>query len=360
MTATRREFRYRPRGPYSLAATASRFKRFPEAVDRFDGDAYGRLLPIGRGGVRIEVRQAGPPGRPGLRVLLEGAGARTDAATSAALRVVEIGLGAGLDVRPFYRIFRTDPLLAAPLRHSRGLRIAGAPSLWEAIVTAVLSQQVNLAFAYDVRRELALAYGRRARFEGESWVAFPTPERIARERVSTLRRFRLSRAKAKTLARVSRAFASGALSEAEVARPPDEDAIALLTGIPGIGRWTAEIAMLRGFGRPDVFPGGDLGVVKYLATELLGHRSRVAEETMRRFAERWRPYRGLALAYAYAEIASRREEAGSLARSKRPPAREARPLSGARSRRRPPTGTVRPAAPGGASPPAASRRAASR
>jgi DNA-3-methyladenine glycosylase II len=298
--------RYRLTGPYSLAATASRFTRWPETVDRFDGTVYRRLLPVGRG-VLLEVRQAGTSGRAELRATLHGSPADRAAAATAARRVVEIGLGAGLDVRPFYRAFASDPLLGGALEHSRGLRIAGSGSLWEAIVTAVLSQQVNLAFAYDVRRELALAFGRRARFSGETYVAFPTPERIARETPRSLRRFRLSGAKSRTLTRAAREFASGRISEAALEPLPDEEAIERLTAIKGIGRWTAEIALLRGLGRADVFPGGDLGVVKYLAIELLGHRARVTEEKMRRFARRWSPYRGLALVYAYAEITRRRE-----------------------------------------------------
>jgi DNA-3-methyladenine glycosylase II len=298
--------RYRLSGPYSLAATASRFTRWPEVVDRFDGTVYRRLLPVGRG-VLVEVRESPDRARGELRVCLRGNASDRRAARAAARRVVEIALGARLDARPFYRAFRNDPLIGDSLRHSRGLRIAGSASLWEAIVTAVLSQQVNLVFAYDVRRELALAFGRRARFAGESYVAFPTPERLARETPRRLRRFRLSGAKSRTLVAVARAFASGRISEELLEPLPDEDAIERLTAIKGIGRWTAEIALLRGFGRPDVFPGGDLGVVKYLAIELLGRRARVTEEAMRRFARRWRPYRGLALVYAYAEIMRRRQ-----------------------------------------------------
>ncbi len=279
--------------------------RWPEVVDRWDGETYRRLLPVGRSGVLVEVQETARRGAP-LRVTLRGDAAEIGAARRPARRVVEIGLGAALDARPFYRAFRRDPLLSDALRYSRGLRIAGTATLWEAVVTAVLSQQVNLAFAYDVRRELALAFGRRARFGEEAYVAFPTPERVAREPERCLRTFRLSRAKAGAIARLARAFAAGELSEEGIAALPDEAAIDRLTAIKGVGRWTAEIALLRGQGRADVFPGGDLGVVKYLAIELLGHRSRVTEARMRRFAERWRPYRGLALVYAYAEIARRR------------------------------------------------------
>ena len=50
-------FSYLPRGPYSLTATAERFTRWPEVVDRWDGETYRRLLPVGRSGVLLEARQ---------------------------------------------------------------------------------------------------------------------------------------------------------------------------------------------------------------------------------------------------------------------------------------------------------------
>jgi len=295
-----------PRGPYSLAHTAARFTRFPEVVDRFDGTTYRRLILVGPSPILVEVRQVGSVTRPALEVTLQGRAPVSAAARQAALELVGTALGAGLDVRPYYRAFRNDALLGELLRSFRGLRIAGCPSLWEATVTAVLSQQVNLVFAYDVRRELALAFGGRARFAGETYVAFPTVRRFSRLSESELRRFRLSGAKADTLLRLAEEFASGHLSEHEIRSLSDEKAIARLTAIKGVGRWTAEIALLRGQGRPDIFPGGDLGVVKYLATQLLGHQSPVTETAMRNFAERWRPYRGLALMYAYAEINRRK------------------------------------------------------
>jgi DNA-3-methyladenine glycosylase II len=301
-------FRIAPRRPYSLALTASRFTRFPEVVDRFDGHVYRRLLPVGRRGVLVSVEQVGSPARAVLEVSLQGPEAATPAARKAARELVEIALGASTDVGAFYRANRTDPVLAAPIRDFRGLRIAGWPSVWEALLTAVLSQQVNLKFAYDIRRELAECFGRRARFGGQLYTAFPLPEALSAETPRTLRRFRLSGAKAVAIDGLARAFASGSLSEAQLAALSDEEAIARLIELKGIGRWTAEIALLRGLGRTDIFPAGDLGVVKYLAQGLLGRRAKAAEGQMRRFAERWAPHRGFALVYAYAELA-RREEA---------------------------------------------------
>ncbi len=303
---SRLRFSVIPQRPYSLALTAERYTRFPEVVDRFDGRVYRRLLPIGRGGVLVSVAQEGPPARALLRVSLEGSAADSAAAGETARRIVEVALGAASDVRAFYRAQGEDALLADSIRDFRGLRIAGAPSLWEALVTAILAQQVNLRFAYDIRRELALAFGRRARFGGETFVAFPSPASMASEASESLGDFRLSRAKAKAISGLARAFADGTLAESEIAALPDEQAIERLTEFRGVGRWTAEIGLLRGLGRTDIFPAGDLGVVKYLAQGLLGRRAKAKEDEMRRFAERWQPHRGLALVYGYAELNRRK------------------------------------------------------
>jgi DNA-3-methyladenine glycosylase II len=301
-------FLIRPRRPYALALTASRYTRFPEIVDRFDGRTYRRLLRAGPEAVLLSVAQRGGPDRAILEVALDGSGAESPQAEDAARRLVARALGADSDVEPFYRACAGDPLLAASIRDFRGLRIAGHPSLWEALVTAVLCQQVNLRFAYDIRREMALELGRRARIAGELHVAFPSPEAVARLTPRQLRRFRLSRNKATAIRGLARAFADGTLAEDAIAAMPDESAIEALTGFGGVGRWTAEIALLRGLGRTDIFPAGDLGVVKYLAVGLLGRSARVAEAEMRLFAERWKPHRGFALVYAYAEL-SRRQAA---------------------------------------------------
>src|SRR6185503_19713890 len=158
--------------------------------------------------------------------------------------------------------------------------------LWEALVTAVLAQQVNLAFAFAIRAHLATAFGRRARFHGETFRAFPEPGRVARAGEPGLQGFRQSRNKIGTLARLAAAFADGDLSEDEVAALPDELAIERLTSVKGVGRWTAETALMRGLGRPDAYPAGDLSVVKYLAETLFEHGRSGTEVEMRAHAER--------------------------------------------------------------------------
>lgn len=78
----------------------------------------------------------------------------------------------------------------------------------------------------------------------------------------------------------------------------DEDAIAALTLIKGIGRWSAEIYLLFAEGRPDIWPAGDLAVQEDVG-RLLGHDTRPGEKLVRELAEPWRPYRGAAAIFAW-------------------------------------------------------------
>jgi DNA-3-methyladenine glycosylase II len=300
-------FDFVPERPYSLTRTAERFARFPDAVDLFDGAVYRRLLPV-RPAALLSVRQEGAPGAALLRVRLDGPGASASGARAAAVRILQRSLGAGSDVKPFERAFRRDPLLGPAVARHRGLRVAGAPTVWEALVFAVLAQQIHMGFAASIRRDLVLAFGRRARIGGELFLDFPTPGRIAAAGTRGLSGFRLSKGKRDTILRLARGFAGGTLSAEQLESLPDEAFVERLTRIRGVGRWTAEVALLRGAGRPDAFPAGDLSIVKYLAVGLLGRAALSTEREMREMSERWRPHRSLALAYMYAALAGKRQE----------------------------------------------------
>jgi DNA-3-methyladenine glycosylase II len=78
----------------------------------------------------------------------------------------------------------------------------------------------------------------------------------------------------------------------------DEEAVAALTMIKGIGRWSAEIYLLFAEGRPDIWPAGDLAVQEDVG-RLLGHDVRPTEKLVRELAENWRPYRGAAAIFAW-------------------------------------------------------------
>ncbi len=120
-----------------------------------------------------------------------------------------------------------------------------------------------------------------------------TADRIVREPEDALRALGLSRPKVRYARLLAEAVAGGRLDLAAVERLPDAEAMAALTAVTGIGRWTAEIYLLFALGRPDIWPAGDLALQESLRRlKRLGARPGPA--TMDALARTWRPYRGTA------------------------------------------------------------------
>jgi DNA-3-methyladenine glycosylase II len=155
-----------------------------------------------------------------------------------------------------------------------------------ALLRTIVGQQVSVAAARSMWDKLTGAYGDP-----------PDLARLAAASDEELRALGQSRQKAGYLRSLATLTLSG---ELDLAKLPDdnEEAIALLTKVKGIGRWSAEIYLLFAEGRPDVFPAGDLAVQIELG-RLLGTKERPAEEWLRTRAGSWAPYRGAAAVLAW-------------------------------------------------------------
>ena len=154
------------------------------------------------------------------------------------------------------------------------------------LLRTIVGQQVSVAAARSMWGKLEAAYG-----------SPPDLERILKASDEELRTAGISRQKAG----YSRSLAELVLSgELDLANLPadDEEAIALLTKIKGIGRWSAEIYLLFAEGRRDVWPAGDLAV-QIAIGRLLGLDDRPTEKQLRELGEAWRPHRGAAAVLAW-------------------------------------------------------------
>ena len=157
----------------------------------------------------------------------------------------------------------------------------GADALFASLASSVVSQQLSVKAAATIWERLKTAAGGKV-----------TADTIYVMNESEMRLAGLSAAKVRTLKELSKAVKDG-LDLPALRKLPEEEAIARLTKVWGIGTWTAEMFLIFALGRPDVFSPGDLGVVRAIE-ELYGlekdsHRSKYVE-----VAERWAPYRSVA------------------------------------------------------------------
>jgi DNA-3-methyladenine glycosylase II len=172
------------------------------------------------------------------------------------------------------------------------------PTGFATLIQAILAQQVSRASADAIWLRLAAA------------VDPFTPEGVLALDEPALRRLGLSQQKARYARALAAAIAEGRLDLRRLGRTADEDAIAMLTAVPGIGRWTAEIYLLAAHQRPDVWPAADLALM--IAVERLkGLPARPNLKQMIGLAEAWRPWRAVAarLLWHYYRMTRGREAA---------------------------------------------------
>lgn len=191
-----------------------------------------------------------------------------------------------------------DPHLGPLMQRYAGLRVVRAPNLYETLLVAVLGQQVSVASAQAVRRRLMAELGDRVTADGQEYSGYPPPERLLEAGPDGLRALGASRQKARYLLEVAQRAVAGELGRAAFAGLSDEAAVARLCEIPGVGRWTAEVALMRGLGRPDAFPAADVGLM-VAAQRLLGLSHRPTESELRMVAERWQGWRSYAAFYLW-------------------------------------------------------------
>ncbi|MEW9834168.1 DNA-3-methyladenine glycosylase [Mesorhizobium sp. ZMM04-4] len=186
-----------------------------------------------------------------------------------------------------------DRLCAADPRLEKVRALAGDVPLRRAepgfasLVSIVVAQQVSRASADAI-------FGRLA-----SLVDPLTPHALAAADDTVFRAAGLSRPKVRTLRAASEAVLGG-LDLVRLCDLDAEQAIAALTSVSGIGRWTAEVYLLSAAGHPDVFPARDVALQTAVG-RALGIDPRPAEDALRRIAETWAPHRGVAsrLFWAY-------------------------------------------------------------
>jgi DNA-3-methyladenine glycosylase II len=160
---------------------------------------------------------------------------------------------------------------------------------FSALVRAIIFQQLATAAASTIHDRVMTSMGCRSCPPPATWLA--TPE-------DRLRAAGLSNQKLRYILDLCRHVNDGTLDTRRLHRMPDEDVIATLTQVKGIGRWTAEMYLIFHLQRPDVLPLGDLGVVTGFA-KVYGGGVKVPPDAMTAHAEQWRPYRSIGSWYMW-------------------------------------------------------------
>ena len=285
-------------GPLDAAATLARYHLWGEdPANRLDGDVFRRVLRLDGRLLPYEVRWVGTVDDAQLTITLPDAdGPGVAGAVTAEVRRI---FGLDFDLAGFYRMAKSDRALSPLVARLYGLRPTLSPTPLEMLVGSITAQQVNLSFAFACRARLVRRFGTPVRVAGADLYAFPEAAALAAARPRTLRALKYSTRKAEYIRDLARAVLAGTLDLEALACAPNGDVIERLTGLRGVGRWTADWFLARCCGRGDVCPAGDLAVRKAFEYHY-GRGRALGEEAIRRRARARGEHQNLAVHYLLA------------------------------------------------------------
>lgn len=161
--------------------------------------------------------------------------------------------------------------------------------LYEDLIESIISQQLSVKASDTIYKRFKQLFGKDR---------CPSPQDVLKTTDETIRTAGISFQKISYIKSVADAFISGLINIKKIKQMSDEEVIAALTQIRGVGKWTAEMVLIFTLNRPDVFSLGDLGL-RNAITKLYGITN---QKEMLKLSEKWKPYRSTACWYLWRSL----------------------------------------------------------
>jgi DNA-3-methyladenine glycosylase II len=206
------------------------------------------------------------------------------------------------DLRPFYSMAENDPLLKSLVQNYFGLRIVGVEDLFEALCWAIMGQQINLTFAYTLKRRFVESFGEKITYKDQDYWLFPRPEIIADLSIDDLAKLQFTRRKSEYIIGMATLMKNGILSKQNLLHMNDfKQAEKELIKIKGIGPWTANYVLLRCLKDPSAFPIEDVGIHNAIKQQLKMAQKPSIEE-IQQLSSGWGNWKAYATFYLWRSL----------------------------------------------------------
>jgi DNA-3-methyladenine glycosylase II len=202
------------------------------------------------------------------------------------------------DLMTFYNMAKVDPLLKIPVQEFQGLRVIGVPDLFEALCWGILGQQINLAFAYTLKRQFVERFGSSIDIDSKKYWIFPSFKQVAKLTPVDLKDIKMTVKKSEYIIGVAQLMASGELSKEKLMDMDFKEAEKSLIKIRGIGPWTANYVLMRCLRFPEAFPIDDVGLhnaIKFL----MGSEKKPTKDELNELSLKWTGWQAYATFYLW-------------------------------------------------------------
>lgn len=269
-----------------------------ECMHQIIDDALIKLIPVGTESFIVEIRQGTEEQTLQIRILCGSKEPSSDDQLDITRYVTDM-FDVNRNLQPFYTMAAGDPLLNPVVTSFYGLRTIGIPDLFEALCWGIIGQQINLPFAYTLKRRFVECYGQSMRWDGDTYWKFPEPERIAALQVADLLPLQMTTKKSEYLIGVAKLMAEGSLTKQRLLDLQDcKAAEKQLIAIRGIGPWTANYVLMRCLRYTSAFPIQDVGLHNAIQ-HVLGLDKKPTIERIKELSASWAGWEAYATFYLW-------------------------------------------------------------
>lgn len=286
-----------PVAPYDFTLSTGIYSTGDPQIRKSEAGRFWQVIRIDERLALAEIRSTGTTNHPVLKVSLHMDNPPEQAEREKAGDLIAWILSLNDYLAPFYQSVRNDPPLHALTGKLRGLKAPSTATVFEALVDSIIEQQISLAVARTLESRLTKMFGDPLAVDDQTCYAFPVPERIASGRPEQFRVCGLSAMKGEYIRNAAEKINAGELDlEGLRAVSDSEEILGELQKLKGVGRWTAELVVLRGLHRLDSIPADDLGLRRAIGRRYQAGKDITGDEA-RKIADCWGPWKGMAAYY---------------------------------------------------------------
>ncbi len=283
--------------PFSLDLSAQIFREGDRKVRRYRDGCFTQVINVEGKLVLAMLNAKGTAYKPELTLELHANDKLSTNETKKVEQAISYIFSLNLPLYAFYEQVKADQTMSQIIQKLYGFKFPTTPTVFEALVDAIVEQQISIKVARNIEDRLAMKFGESLTVNGGTFFAFPTPDLLAKAGADEIRQVGLSQRKADYIYGAAQLIVDGKLNlEHLKSHKSPEQIIAELDEIRGIGVWTAELTMLRGMQRLDALPADDFGIRRVISRYYCGGKPINASEA-RQIAMGWGDWKGLAAFY---------------------------------------------------------------
>ena len=283
--------------PYNFDLSCEIFANGDQQIRNAKNGFFWQVIRVNRKLALAVVTATGTVEKPKLTVDLKSDKTITEEDKKTSEEAIKTLFSLDLNLKRFYEIVKNDEIMAQLTSELWGLKNPTTPTIFEAMIDAIVEQQISLKVANNLENKIIKRFGDALNLEDYVYFVYPTPQQLALVSINEFRQCGLSYRKAEYVKDASTLIAEGKLNLENLKTYEDSHQIVQeLDHIRGVGVWTAEFTMLRGMRRLEALPADDLGLRRVISRYYRDGKL-ISSVEARRIGENWGCWKGLAAYY---------------------------------------------------------------